>query len=67
MAAVLSAELINASGCKRSRIISLWMYLSWAVEGKELICVWLLLNDELLGLAVKGTGHRSLLCLICRA
>jgi len=43
MAAVFSAEVINASHWRKRRAISLWIYLSLAVEGKELICIWLLL------------------------
>lgn len=67
MAAVLSAEIINASDCKRSRSISLGMYLSLAVEGNDLVCVWPLLNDELLRPTGEKVSHRPCVCLIYRA
>jgi len=55
VAAVLPAEVVNASDCKRSRSISLWMYLSLAVEGNGLVCLWPHLDDEQL----RPTGEKS--------
>lgn len=57
MAAVLSAEIINVSDCRGGRSISLWMYPSLTEEGNHLVCVWPLLNDELVTIWVKNVSQ----------
>lgn len=52
--------------CKSSRSISLWMYLSLAVEGNDVVSVWPFLNDEQLRPTGEKMSHSPHVCLIYR-